>query len=121
VALGAEASTGCAPVVALVAEANAGCAPVAALGAAASTGCAPVVALVAEASAGFAPVAVLSAEVSAEYTAAIVIPRGPALAVEPAVMLGAASRRGAELDNLGGETRPVEIAVESPLLDRATV
>jgi hypothetical protein len=94
---------------------------VVALGAETSAGFAPVVALAAWASEELATALAMSAAAIAECTEAIVIPRGPALAVEPAVMLGGASRRGAELDNLAGETRPVEVAVESPLLIRATV
>jgi hypothetical protein len=109
-------------VAALGAEATAGCAPAATLVSKACAGLAPVVALAAGASEELATAVARSAAVIAEYPAAIVIPRGPALAVEPAVvMLGAASRPGAELDNLVGETRPVEVAVEIPLLDGATV
>jgi hypothetical protein len=94
---------------------------VVALGAEANVGFAPAVALAAWASKELATAVTKSAAAIAECTAAIVIPRGPTLAVERAVMLGGASRRGAELDNLGGETRSVEVAAESPLLIRATM
>jgi hypothetical protein len=46
----------------------------------------------------------------------IVAPAVLALAIEPAVMLAAASARGAEVDSPHGETRALRMAVESPLL-----
>jgi hypothetical protein len=44
-----------------------------------------------------------------------------ALAIEPAVMLAAASGRGAEVDSPRGETRALKAAVESSLLIRPRV
>jgi hypothetical protein len=52
----------------------------------------------------------------------MLVARGvPALATKPAVMLGAANVRGAEVDSLGGETRALEVAAERPLLIRPRV